>query len=86
MEALRVASEYLGPIDLLLTDVVLPQLSGTELAKRLHDIRPNLKVLFMSGYTDQMIVQHRSLESGIALLQKPFAPNLLARKVREILA
>jgi signal transduction histidine kinase len=86
VEALRVADEHPGPIDLLLTDVVLPHLSGTGLAKRLHDIRPNLKVLFMSGYTDQMIVQHRFLEPGIAFLQKPFAPNQLARKVREILA
>jgi two-component system cell cycle sensor histidine kinase/response regulator CckA len=86
VEALRVAGENLGAIDLLLTDVVMPQLGGTALAERLRDMYPRLKVLFISGYTDQTIIHHSLLELGAAFLQKPFTPELLARKVREVLA
>jgi two-component system, cell cycle sensor histidine kinase and response regulator CckA len=86
VEALRVAGEHLGAIDLLLTDVVLPQLGGTVLAERLRGTYPRLKVLFMSGYTDQTVVHHSLLEPGVAFMQKPFAPVVLARKVREVLA
>jgi PAS domain S-box-containing protein len=85
-EALRVSGEYTGVIDLLLTDVVMPQMGGAVLAERLRDAYPRLKVLFMSGYTDQTIVHHSLLEPGVAFMQKPFAPMLLARKVREVLA
>jgi two-component system cell cycle sensor histidine kinase/response regulator CckA len=86
VEALRVAGEHLGAIDLLLTDVVLPQLGGTVLAERLRGTYPRLKVLFMSGYTDQTVIHHSLLEPGVAFMQKPFAPVVLARKVREVLA
>jgi two-component system, cell cycle sensor histidine kinase and response regulator CckA len=86
VEALRVAGTHLGAIDLLLTDVVMPQLGGTVLAERLRDMYPRLKVLFMSGYTDQTIIHHNLLEPGVAFLQKPFTPVVLARKVREVLA
>ena len=84
-EALAVAGQYIGRIDLLLTDVVMPGMSGNELASRIKAIRPDTKVLFCSGYTDDAIVHLGVLDRTIAFLQKPFAPSSLARKVREVL-
>jgi len=84
-EALEVSNQHAGPIHLLVTDVVMPQMSGRELAQRLATLRPDLKVLYMSGYTDDAIVRHGVLASGIAFLSKPFTPNALALKVREVL-
>jgi CheY-like chemotaxis protein len=84
-EALEVSNQHAGPIHLLLTDVVMPQMSGRELAQRLATLRPDLKVLYMSGYTDDAIVRHGVLASGIAFLSKPFTPDALALKVREVL-
>ncbi|HXF94697.1 MAG TPA: response regulator [Gemmatimonadales bacterium] len=84
-EAQVAAELHRGPLDLILTDVVLPDLSGRELAERLTARWPALKVLYMSGYTDDSIVQHGVLEAGVAYLQKPFTPESLAAKVRGVL-
>ena len=83
--ALDVAKGFDGRIELLLTDVVMPGLSGRALADRLVVARPDTKVLFMSGYTDADIVRHGVLEPGLNYLQKPFTPDVLAHKVREVL-
>ena len=84
-EALRIAASHPGPIHLLLTDVVMPGLSGRQLSDQLALLRPDTKVLYTSGYTDDAVVRHGVLESGIAYLQKPFTVDSLARKVREVL-
>jgi len=84
-EALAVSEQHQGPIHLLLTDVVMPGMSGRELAERLGSKRPELKVVYMSGYTDDAIVRHGLLEQATAFIQKPFTPSSLARKVREVL-
>lgn len=80
--ALGLASRHHGPLDLLVTDVVMPGGSGPELATRLVAARPHVKVLYMSGYTDEAIVHHGVLEAGVAYLGKPFSPDDLGRRVR----
>ncbi len=84
-EALEVCDRFEGPIHLMVTDVIMPQMSGRELAERLALMRPEMRVLYMSGYPDNTIVQHGVLEPGTAFLQKPFTINALELKVREIL-
>jgi len=84
-DALSIASKRAGSIHLLLTDVVMPEMSGRELTEQFARLRPDAKVLYMSGYTDDAIVRHGILGPGIAYLQKPFSPDTLARKVREVL-
>jgi len=83
--ALQTAAGHPGPIHLLLTDVVMPVLSGLQLAGQLARLRPDAKVLYASGYTDDAVVRHGVLEAGISYLQKPFTADSLARKVREVL-
>ncbi|OLC97941.1 MAG: hypothetical protein AUJ00_00540 [Gemmatimonadetes bacterium 13_1_40CM_3_70_6] len=83
--ALQLAAKHHGPIHLLLTDVVMPGVSGRQLADRLVRLRPGIKVLYASGYTDDAIIHHGLLEPGIAYLQKPFTRDALALKVRAVL-
>jgi len=84
--ALELAAMHVGPIHLLLTDVVMPGISGKELAERVGQVRPGIKIIYMSGYTDQAVVHHGILENDAVLLQKPFTLLTLAGKLREILA
>jgi PAS domain S-box-containing protein len=84
-EALRIMTGEAPAIDLLLTDVVMPGMGGRELGERMSGLMPGLKVLYMSGYTDDAIVHHGVLEAGISLYQKPVTPHGLLRKLREVL-
>jgi two-component system cell cycle sensor histidine kinase/response regulator CckA len=84
-EAVRLSEEHANGVDLLLTDVVMPEMSGKELADLLKGQRSDLKILFMSGYTDEAIVHHGVLDSTVEFVQKPFTPSALIKKVREVL-
>jgi CheY-like chemotaxis protein len=83
--ALTLSDRHPGPIHLLLTDVVMPEMSGLELCQRLKSLRPRTRVLYMSGYTDEALGRHGVLEPGTFLLQKPFRVGALGQKVREVL-
>jgi two-component system cell cycle sensor histidine kinase/response regulator CckA len=84
-EALAVAEAHEGRIDVVVSDVVMPRMSGPEFVQRLRAVRPDVRVLFISGYTDDTVVHHGVLDDGVVFLQKPFAGAALARKVREAL-
>jgi two-component system cell cycle sensor histidine kinase/response regulator CckA len=84
-EALRVCENHDPPIRLMVTDVVMPGMSGRELAARVREQLPDLRVLYMSGYTDDTVIRHGLLDASMFFLQKPFTPSALARKVRETL-
>jgi PAS domain S-box-containing protein len=83
--ALRICREHEGMIHLVLTDVVMPRMSGRATADQLRQLQPNLCVLFMSGYTEEAIVHHGVLHEGVNFMEKPFTPDTLTRKVREVL-
>jgi two-component system, cell cycle sensor histidine kinase and response regulator CckA len=84
-DAISISEEYTGPIHLLITDVVMPEMNGRELAKRLVSMRQDMKCLYMSGYTADIIALHGVLNEGIYFIQKPFSINVLADKVRQVL-
>jgi signal transduction histidine kinase/CheY-like chemotaxis protein len=84
-DALRMAREHPGSIDLLLTDIVMPQMNGVELAREMHAVRPQIRVLFMSGYTDNALVEEQFLTSGVGFIHKPFTSGALQKKVRQAL-
>ena len=84
-EAIRLAEDYPGGIHLLITDVIMPEMNGRELAERVSSIHPDIRRLFMSGYTADVIGPHGVLEPGVAFLQKPFTLKDLTSKVREAL-
>jgi DNA-binding response OmpR family regulator len=84
-KAQEISEKFAKPIHLLLTDLVLPGMSGRDIADRALILRPQMKVLFMSGHPDEVLSQQGILPSGAAFVRKPFTPESLARKVREVL-
>jgi signal transduction histidine kinase len=84
-DALRIVAEHVGPIDLVATDVVMPEMSGGQLVERVLKARPGIRVLFMSGYTDDEVMRRGVIDGQTAFLQKPFTPDMLAHKVRAVL-
>jgi CheY-like chemotaxis protein len=84
-EAINAASNRNGPIHLMVSDVVVPDMNGRKIADQILPIRPDIKLLFMSGYTDEDVKGHGVLTQEAAFLEKPFTPDSLARKVREVL-
>jgi CheY-like chemotaxis protein len=84
-DALGIANASGGKIDLLMTDVVMPEMNGRDLAEKVTKIFPDIKLLFMSGYAADVITHQGVLEEGVAFMQKPFATNELAKKIREVL-
>jgi YesN/AraC family two-component response regulator len=84
-EALALARRHPGAIDLLITDIVLPEMNGRDLNRHLASLFPNLKVVFMSGYTANVIAHHGVLEQGVHFIQKPFSRKDLAVKIKEAL-
>jgi CheY-like chemotaxis protein len=84
-EALQILTQHPHPIHLLLTDVVMPAMSGRELADRMHQSHPNIRILYTSGYTDDAVLRHGVLKPGMAFIQKPFTPRALLEKIREVL-
>jgi two-component system, cell cycle sensor histidine kinase and response regulator CckA len=84
-DALRICEEHEGPIDLLLTDVVMPEMNGRELASRVSEARPGIKVIYMSGYTEDTLIQHGVRTNEIAFVRKPFSILALEAKLREVL-
>ncbi len=84
-EALRIARTREASIDLVLTDVVMPRMSGRELVRRLREVRPGLRILFMSGYAEDNIGRDGGLPAGTFFIPKPFTPDTLLAKVREVI-
>ena len=85
VQALQVHEKEGARIDLILTDVVMPRMSGREMVDRVRAVRPDMRVLYMSGYTEDAIVRHGVLDASMRLLGKPYTPADLIRKIREVL-
>jgi DNA-binding NtrC family response regulator len=85
IEAKRIAEQHRGVIQLMITDVVMPKINGRDLAEQVGRKRPDMKVLYMSGYTDNAVLNSGILDKDVAFLQKPFTPISLTQKVREVL-
>jgi DNA-binding NtrC family response regulator len=85
IEALMTGAKHQGPIHLLLTDVVMPQMSGPEVAEKIQIVRPGIKVLYMSGYPDHPVFEQGGISRDASFIPKPFTPNVLAKKVRDVL-
>jgi two-component system cell cycle sensor histidine kinase/response regulator CckA len=84
-DALRIVAEHKGRIDMIATDVVMPEMNGSQLVEKVLAVRPGLRVLFMSGYTDDEVMRRGVIDGQTAFLQKPYTPDVLAHKVREVL-
>ncbi|MDO9264159.1 MAG: response regulator, partial [Desulfosalsimonadaceae bacterium] len=84
-EAMGLAEQHAGGIDMLMTDVIMPEMNGRELAQRIHALYPEIRTLFMSGYTADVIAHHGVLEAGVNFIQKPFSMKDIGMKVREVL-
>ncbi len=84
-EALKIAEHTAEPIHLLLTDVVMPKMLGTELAARMREVRPDARVLYMSGYAEPMLASQGALDPGLSLVEKPFTEAVLLQHVRQVL-
>jgi CheY-like chemotaxis protein len=84
-DALRVCETESDPVDLIVTDIVMPEMGGAELAKKIRETQPDARILFTSGYTEDSALRQSFLEPGEAFIEKPFTPALLARKTRELL-
>ena len=84
-EALRFCKQRKGAIDLAVLDVVMPEMSGPDVAKQIKPLCPGMRILYISGYTEEAVIHHGIPASGAAFLQKPFLPDALLRKVREVL-
>jgi two-component system, cell cycle sensor histidine kinase and response regulator CckA len=84
-DALRVSRAYCGPIDLMISDVVMPKMSGPQLAEQLAAERPKMKILFASGYAESTVIRHGKIDATNQFIEKPFSLHALARKIREIL-
>ncbi len=85
VEAVKLAETSRASVDILLTDVVMPEMGGKELAQTFQAIYPHIKVLFMSGYTEEIVIRHGVEREGVAFIQKPVIPNKLVLKLREVL-
>jgi YesN/AraC family two-component response regulator len=85
IEARSLAEEHSGGIHLLITDVVMPEMNGRQLEEKLRWKHPEMKCLFMSGYTPNVVAHHGVLDEGVHFIEKPFSPGVLAEKVREVL-
>jgi CheY-like chemotaxis protein len=85
LEALQAIEEYVGPVHLLVTDVIMPHMSGRQVAETLLERYPSLKILYVSGYTDDAVLRHGVFRAQVSFLQKPFSPAALTAKVRSVL-